>query len=754
MKNTSFLENNSMKMQLYPTSYSQASMYFIYKIDPEGVGYNVMFATKINAELNLDALEKSFNHLVHKHPTLRTVFLEAGSKIYQRLLSENYCHFQKFDASSMTDSEIQLEMEAFGHQPYDLQKGPLFRVGVFSKNNTEHFMMIGMHHITCDAGSFETIFKDLQLFYDCAVNSTVPDYTPLNTFNQFVKWEREWLKTESASKAKEYWKQQLQTSPPRIDLKKLSKAGDSLNDFMPTRGSNFNFEGGEYFYNFDPELTHKLKELAKRERVTLYNLLTSVYFLLLHKFTDNTDVTIGSYANLRHHHKFEKQVGYYLNTIVLRADIIPEQSFNTFLHQTKENLLHALSHQYYPFVLLAEELKPAREPGRQLWFDHILNWTTGENYEMSNSYFMDTEPKGDIENHPLPMQPWKINRRTAPFDLALNMGELNGQIACSIFYNSLLFDTESVSVLMHRYKTLLEQVVEHPQTVISKLSLLDEQEQNTILKEWTNNKLPYDEQLTLHEAFIKTAASNPNSTAISCGNENLTYAQLNELSEQVGETLKKSGVKKGMSVGICIERSPILIVGLFAILRIGANYVPLDPAYPKDRNDYMLDDSEADYLLTTSKVRESYSPTTVNSIVINPDYEASLLEMKPHRERQSVKEAETAYLIYTSGSSGKPKGTKVSHKNCAALFHWADLTFLDNEMKGVLASTSICFDISVFEIFYPLTRGGKIILTEDLLHLLEDTNKDEVTLINTVPSVISALIDGGEFLRMSKSSHW
>jgi len=737
----SFLENKSKELQLYPASYSQASMFFIYKMAPEAVGYNVMFATRVKSQVNFVGLETAVRNLVHKHTTLRTTFFEAGAKVYQRLISENFYHFQQFDISSLTDDELQAKMEDFGHIPYDLHKGPLFRLGIFSRSSNEHFIVIGMHHITCDAGSFETIFKDLQHFYDCALKGIEPYYAPISAFNKFVQWERKWLNSEPATKAKAYWTRQLQTPPSRINLKKLAKAGDTLDDFAPTRTNNFNFDGGEYFYNFDQNFTNNLKVLAKREKVTLYNILVSVYFILLHKLTNETDVTVGSYANLRHHHEFENQVGYYLNTIVLRANIFPEMSFKDYLQKTRDNSLEALSHQYYPFVLLAEELKPERETGRQLWFDHILNWTTGDNYEMSNSYFMDIETTGEQKTQPLPMQPWKIKRRTAPFDMALNMGEINNQIACSIFYNSSLFDEESVATLMHRYKTLLKQIIDYPESTISQLSLLDKHEHNIILKKWNENASEYNRKSTLHESFIKQAEANPDAIAIISGDESLTYAQLNEYSKQVAETLKRLGVKAGMSIGICIERSPKLIVGLFAILRIGAHYVPLDPTYPTERNDYMLQDSEAVLLLTTSEVRESYTPSVVNSIIINPDYTAMCLNETAVEIPQNIKELDTAYLIYTSGSTGQPKGTKVSHRNCAALFHWADQTFLSNEIKTVLASTSICFDISVFEIFYPLTRGAKIILIQDLLHLPEDKNKDNISLINTVPSVISALLE-------------
>ncbi|MBP6986185.1 MAG: amino acid adenylation domain-containing protein [Alphaproteobacteria bacterium] len=736
----SSLKENANKLQVYPASYSQTSMYLTYMMAPESVGYNVMFATLTKSKLDVGALEKAVNYLVSKHTSLRTLFMEAGSKVYQRIASEDTYLFQTFDASQFTDIELQDALEQFGHIPYNLQKGPLFRVGVFSKKDDEHYIVIGMHHITCDAGSFETIFKELQFFYECARQNIAPDISATSSYNSFVKWEQQWLKSDSALKARAFWKQQLAISPPRIDLKKIAKAGDEVNDFIPARANNFNFDGGEHFYKFDQELTKKLKNFAKNEKVTLYNVLLSVYFLLLHKLTNIDDIAVGSYANLRHQHEFENQVGYYLNTIVLRAGVSPDQNFREFLHQTKHTVIQALSHQYYPFVLLAEELNPQREVGRQLWFDHIFNWTTGDSYEMSNSFFMDlSSPEKAAQS--LPMQPWKIKRRTAPFDLALNMGEVNNEIVSSILYNSSLFNDESVANFMHRYKLFLQQIAENPDQFIKDLSLIDSEEAKIILGDWTDNASAYDKQLTMHEAFLKQAEMSPDSVAVIWKDQAHTYAQLDHFSMQVAQALTDSGVREGMSVGICIERSPNLIVGLLAILRIGANYVPLDPSYPNKRNDYMLQDSEAVLLLSSSEVQETYSPKNIKTILLNKDNTTTILHEDQAIDPQKIKNNNTAYLIYTSGSTGDPKGAKISHQNCSALFHWADLTFCHEEINTVLASTSICFDISVFEIFYPLCRGGSIVLIQDLLHLPEDENKERISLINTVPSVIATLLD-------------
>lgn len=739
-----YLRKEASRVRIYPASYGQAAMYFVHRLAPNAVGYNVMFAAKVGGEVRETALESALRSLVSKHSALRTTFVDAGNRIFQRVLANGGCDFRTIDASGFDDLQLQAEIENFCHQPFDLGCGPIFRAALFIRDTTENYLAVSMHHIACDAGSMDALLSDLRYFYECAFHNRPSSLAGAQPFFNFVKWETEWLGSEAAAEARAYWAAQLVPPPPRIDLGQLARAAAPVpQDRAPRRSDGFAFEGEECLIKLDRSLTARLKGLANREGVTLYHVLLSGYFALVHRLTGIEDIAVGAYTNMRHKAEFEAQIGYYVNTVVLRSEVTSDIAFGDLLKRVKAAVVGAMSHQNYPLALLAEELKPPRILGRQIWFDHVFNWTTGAAYKTSNAFFMDAG-KNIREKELLSLQPWKFRRRITQFDLALNMGENDGEIFGVIVCNSEIYDAETIRTLIARFRIMLSQIVDDPGRAIGALSMLDDQETDIIVREWNSTDSVFDRQRTLHGAFLEQVKRTPEACALRYRRSEMSYAELDARSEALAKLLTKHGLGPGATVGICVERSPLLIVGLFAILRTGAAYVPLDPSYPIDRIQYMLDDSGAFLVLTTPTASHSCVKSEVTAVVIDDNYAMTVVESEQPRKTPYSVEAGTAYLMYTSGSTGRPKGVKVSHASCAALFHWADSTFTSYDTTAVLCSTSVCFDISVFEIFYPLTKGGSIVLVQDALHFPDDPDAQRVSLINTVPSVMSALMQVAE----------
>ena len=457
--------------------------------------------------------------------------------------------------------------------------------------------------------------------------------------------------------------------------------------------------------------------------------LLAAFQVLLFRYSGQEDIVIGSPIANRHRPEIEGLIGFFVNTLVLRADLSGNPSFRELLSRVKDTCVAADGNQDLPFEKLVQELQPERDLSRNPLFQVM--------FVLQNA----TNPFSGISG--LRVEPIEIETSRSPFDLSLFLRERDGKYIGYIEYSTDLFNRDRVERMNGHFQTLLEGIIANPEQPISTLPILTESERHQILIEWNETAADYPRDKCIHELFEEQVARTPDAIAVEFEGQRLTYGELNARANQLGHHLISLGVGPEALVGICVERSIGMVVGLLGILKAGAAYVPLDPAYPRERLDFMLQDAHVSVVVTQEKFLQQLpeSGSRARYQVVCVDRGRQAIEREPEgTPRTEVRADNLAYVIYTSGSTGQPKGVAIEHRNTTALLHWARSVFTPEELSGVLASTSICFDLSIFELFVPLSWGGKVILVENVLQLPSGSGRHQVTLINTVPSAMTELL--------------
>ena len=453
--------------------------------------------------------------------------------------------------------------------------------------------------------------------------------------------------------------------------------------------------------------------------------LVAAFKILLARYSGQEDVILGTATAGRRIKKLESLMGFFVNTLALRSNLSNHLSFEEFLTQIKQVCLDAYAHQDVPFEQLVEVLQPERNLSHSPIFQVM--------FVLQNTAMEELELPG------LTVSSLETSRKTSKFDLTLSMEENDEKLRGEWEYNTDLFHCSTIERMTTHFQVLLSEILTNPQENIWELPLLTQGEKQQLLVEWNQTKLPLTENLCLHQVFEEQVEKIPEAIALIFGEEEISYQQLNQKANQLAHYLRSLGVQTETLIGLFIERSPIMIIAMLAILKVGATYVPLDTKYPQERLSLILEDCQISLLLTQTSLEKILDEENYNINQVNID-NLSLDDYSDYNIKNRVKSHNLAYIIYTSGSTGKPKGVAIEHRSPVALVYWAKERFSPQEFSGVLASTSICFDLSIFEIFVTLGFGGSIIMMENALELPESLHRDKVTLINTVPSIISELI--------------
>ncbi|WP_449417643.1 amino acid adenylation domain-containing protein [Phormidium nigroviride] len=698
-----------------PLSFSQQQLWFLCQLAPDTPFYNEPITIRLPGSVNIAALERSISEIVKRHEILRTTFGIANGQPVMMIQDAFNFALPVVNLEELPETERESEalrlatLEA--KQPFDLAQGPLLRATLMQLGETDYRLFLTIHHIAIDAVSlYSVLLKELAELYTAfalGLPSPLPEMSI--HFADFAYWQRQWLQGEVLENQLRYWKQQL------ADLPTLQLPTDRLRSLVQT------FRGARQCLELPLSVTEMLKELSRREGVTLFMTLMAAFQTLLYRYTGQTDIPVGTAANIRNQQELEGMIGYFLNTLVMRTDLSGNPSFKELLVRVREVTLGAYAHQELPFQKLVEEIQPERNLSHNPLFQAAFV----------------------LEPPLVEMDEWKISQLdvdtgAAKFDLYLELDERPLGIIGRLEYNTDLFDAATISRMLGNFQTLLEGIVANPEQKIAELPLLTEFERQQ-LAVWNNTETDYPKDACIHQLFEEQVDLTPNAIALVFEDEQLTYKELNERANQLAHHLRNLGVGAEVLVGICVERSLEMVVGLLGILKAGGAYVPLDPAYPAERLAFMLEDASVPVLLTQARLIKSLPKHQGRTVCLDTDWE--IIERQSEENLISeVKFDNLAYVIYTSGSTGKPKGVAIEHRNAVALLDWARQVFTSEDLAGVLASTSICFDLSVFELFVPLSWGGKVILAENALHLPTLSAAHDVTLINTVPSAIAQLL--------------
>ncbi|HEX8559980.1 MAG TPA: amino acid adenylation domain-containing protein [Pyrinomonadaceae bacterium] len=703
-----------------PLSLVQQRLWFLDQLEPGNTAYNIPLAIRLAGRLEINTLESCVQEIVRRHEALRTTFKLVDGEPAQFINPPGPWRLAVIDLRNLPEDAREAEALRLAVEeartPFDLAEGPLLRAALMRLRDDEHVLTLTMHHIVSDGWSIGVFVRELTALYE-AFSAAEP--SPLAElpvqYADFAQWQRARLAGRLLDEQLAYWRRQLGGALPVVELPSEK-----------TRPPKATYNGANEPWSLPAELAERLKALGRERGATLFMTLTAAFQTLLHRYTGLEDVVIGAPVAGRTRVEAENLIGFFANTLVLRTDFSGDPRFEDLLGRVREVTLEAHAHQDVSFEMLVEELQPARDLGHTPLFQVMLA--------------MQNAPLPEMRLRGLKVSQVEVDTGTAKFDLIFFVREAGGGLAGSWEYNSDALDRASVRRMMAHFETLLRGVVEDPGRRLSALPLLSPAEERRLLVEWNDTRALYPRGESLHQLFEAQAKLTPNSIAIIYEHERWTYRELNRRANQLAHHLRGLGVGPEALVGVLLERSVELVVALLGVLKAGAAYVPLDPDYPPQRLAFMLEDTRAPVLLTQARLLEQ-APAGHGARVVRLD--ADWEQIAAHSEEDpgdGASPENLAYMIYTSGSTGRPKGVAIEHHSAVTLVHWARDNFDPESLRGVLASTSVCFDLSVFEIFVPLSCGGAVIMAANALALPELPAASEVTLVNTVPSAMAELL--------------
>ena len=655
---------------------------------------------RLTGSLKLAALEQTFNEIVRRHETLRTTFIVSDGLPLQAIVPSliiplSVLHLQQLSADEQ-EVKIKCIVTAEIEHPFDLSSGPLLRVKLLVLSETERILLLNMHHIICDDWSMGVLIRELGTLYAAfAQNQPSPLLELPLQYADFAHWQREWLQGEVLQTQLAYWREQL-------------KAISILH--LPTdkpRPAIQSYQGATQFLELPLKLIDALEKLSQQEGVTLFMTLLAAFKTLLYRYTHQEDIALGSPIANRNRSEVEGIIGFFVNSLVLRSNLSGNPNFRELLGRVREVTLGAYSHQDLPFEKLVEELHPERNLSYHPLFQVVFGFQNA--------------PMSALELPGLVPSFMNIDLKKTRFDLELHLWKcsedfrslLGGNWEYSeglrgiMVYNTDLFDKATISRMLEHFKTLLSGIVANPEQGIANLPLLSQVELDQVLGEWNNTQADYSQDKCIHQLFEEKVQQYPNSIAVNFANEQLTYQELNIRSNKLAQHLQKIGVASEVLVGICISQSIEMIIGLLGILKAGGVYVPLDPSYPQERLNFMLEDAQVSVLLTQENLLQHFEGFSNPIVSINKDWEI-IAQEKEENLNSDLNSDNLAYIIYTSGSTGKPKGVAVPHKAVNRLVCNTNYIKLSPSDKIAQAS-NVSFDAATFEIWGALLNGAQLV---------------------------------------------
>src|SRR5689334_16727370 len=711
---------------VFPVSFAQQRLWFLHQLEPRNPFYNLPQVISIKGNLNVEALQRTLSELVNRHEALRTIFSDGPDGPVQIVAKTASIAVPIIDLSSVPasahDATVSKLADEEARRPFDLSAGPLLRASLLAFDSNTHVLFLTMHHIVSDGWSLGVLFRELAAIYKAFAGGEPSPLPPLPIqYADFAVWQRESLQGPALHRQLDYWKAKLANGATILEL--------------PTdkpRPPMQQFRGAQAVRHLSQELTQKLKDVSTRHRVTLFMTLLAAFKVLLWRYSNQTDIIVGSPIANRTRAETEGLIGFFVNTLVLRTDLSGNPTFAELLQRVKEVALGAYEHQDLPFEKLVQELSPERDPGRNPLFQV--------------SFVLQNATRSRLELSDLTLERLDVHSETSKFDLSLSILETADGLKTSWEYDTDLFDADRIERMMGHLRVLLEAVVVGPERRISELPLLTRAEREQVLVEWNRTETAYADGECLQELFEAQVERTPEALAVADEQQRLSYGELERRANQLAWRLRAEGVGCESLVAVCLERSVEMVVAVLGILKAGSAYVPLDPSYPEARLSFMLTDTAAEVVLTEQHLAARLPQVGGKQLWLDAEREQLRKESETRPPRLSRPES-LGYVIYTSGSTGRPKGVAIEQRSTVALLQWAQQVFRAEDLKAVLASTSICFDLSVFEMFLPLSVGGAVIVAQDALQL---ANADwaaragvSLSLINTVPSAMAELVRMG-----------
>ncbi|MEH2313988.1 MAG: amino acid adenylation domain-containing protein [Nostoc sp.] len=723
------ITSQSRDSNIFPLSFAQQRLWFLEQLEPGNPFYNQPAAVRLTGALNLAVLEQSFNEILHRHEVLRTTFSTVEGQPVQVIAPTLALKLPVVDLQKLPDADREKEVLRLAtkeaQMPFNLVEGSLLRCTLLRLDEAEYVLLFTMHHIISDGWSKGILIREIATLYKAF---STGEFSPLAElaiqYADFAAWQRKWLQGDVLQSQISYWKKQLEGAPSVLEL--------------PTdhpRSAVQTFQGASYSFELSVELSQALKKLSQQQGTTLFMTLLAAFQTLLWRYTGQEDIVVGSPIANRNRAEIEGLIGFFVNTLVLRTNLASNPTFGELLTRVREVALGAYTHQDLPFEKLVDELQPQRSLSYTPLFQVM--------FALKNA------PMSALELPGLSLNLLASESGSTKFDLTLLMTETAQGLIGSLEYNTDLFESSTISRMAEHLQTLVSEIVANPQQRLSELPLLTQAEKALLVK-WNDTSLEYPQHQCIHQLFEAQVERTSDTVAVVFDDQQLTYCELNARANQLAHYLQKLGVEPEVLVGICVERSLEMVIGLLGILKAGGAYVPLDPAYPAERLAFILQDAQIPVLLTQQRLIEKLPESQTRTVCLDTDW-GSIAQQSQQNLISNCTTDNLAYIIYTSGSTGQPKGVLVNHANVVRLFVATESWYNFNQKDVFSLFHSYAFDFSVWELWGALLYGGKLVLVpywlsrspQDFYKLL---STQQVTVLNQTPSAFRQLIQAEESL--------
>ena len=707
-----------------PLSFAQQRLWFLEQWQPGTINYNIPALVRISGNLDVELLEQAVRQILARHEVLRASFVSRNGECEQILVPADAFRIVTEDLSSYGDPAGEANARAHREfrKPFTLSEGPLLRATAYRLSAREHVLALTFHHILTDAWSFGILFRELGESYRALVQATGPSLPQLPIqYADYAAWQREMLETEAGRKQIDFWRAELSGTLPLLDL--------------PTdrpRPAAQTFAGAQYHHHIAKELSDRLRTFSRERNVTLFMLLLAGFQATLCRYAGQDDVIVGTPIAGRKRVETERLIGFFINTLPLRAQVPFDSSFDSFLAAVKDTCLRAFENQDVPFEQLVKELNPDRDLSRPPIFQAMFS--------------LQNVPVQSFALHNLEVQISRPENPSARFEITCDVFDMPEGLQCLIEYNTDLFDESSIARMFDSMDLLLAAALDAPNTLVWRLPITSDADRRRVTHEWNDTEMPFP-ACGVHELIAATASKYPGKEAVRCAGRPLTYEEVEKRSNQLARALRRLGVKRESLVGVLLERSERMPVALLGVLKSGAAYVPLDPAYPRERIQGMLDDAATVAVITERNLRELADCVSCPKLCLDECW-SEIADESDESIQEKVDPGQLAYVIYTSGSTGKPKGVMIEHR---AVVNFLTSMAAEPGMTAadtLLAVTTLSFDIAGLEMYLPLSVGATIEVatreeTIDPDRLMTRLEQSRATVMQATPATWRMLIEAG-----------
>lgn len=719
---------------IYPLSANQTSLWYMHQLAPASAAYHVGSAARLQADLDVDALGRAVQAVSDRHAALRTRFLTLQGRPFQEVQPRLDTPLEIVDCSGLDEPALVERVQRDYETPCDLEHGPVLRVVLYTRPGEQPVILFVIHHAFMDLWAFSVVLHDLGQLYAAEHTGVAADLPSPNAYPEFVRWQRELLDSAVAQTQARYWEEQLTGMPPVLDL----PADRPRPPLHSQRGGAVRFE-------LDRESSTALVRLARAEGTTTFVVLLAAYLTLMHRYTGQDDLGVGTPVAGRSDARFRELAGHCVNMAVIRARFGSDTSFREHLAETRKAVAEAVKNEDFPFSQLVGRLGVQQDPSRSPLFQTCFILQQSPLIDL-NSLAFDVDTGAPIPVGDLMFEPFPIWVQQGQFDLSLWTARIAGRFHGEFKFRDDLFERATIERMAHHFEVLLQGIVADPDAPVSQLPLLDDAERSLVVDEWNETARPYRRDACMHQLFEEQAERTPDAVAVTSADRSLSYAELEQRANRLAQKLRSLGVERGSLVALFMDRSPDTLVALLGILKAGGGYVPLETHYPPARIQFIAE-SLGIRVAVSESARLEQLTSMAGSLehVVCIDDEAALAEQPSSRVADGPTAETTAYIIFTSGSTGTPKGVEVQHRPVINLIEWVNRTYGVGPGDRLLFITSLSFDLSVYDVFGSLAAGATIRIAareeiQDPHRLTSILCEDGITIWDSAPPALNQLV--------------